>query len=74
MKKLLSVLLIAGVLVACGSNNTDNNDVEVESAPVTPGLDNVDGNIPDTTSTLRLNTPLPDDSVTGSAADTLPPR
>lgn len=73
MKKLLSVLLATGLLVACG-NDTDNNNVDVESAPVTPGLDNVDGNMPDTARTIRLNTNLPNDSVTGSAADTTPRR
>ena len=72
MKKIFSVLLAAGLLVACGNDGTDNKDVEVESAPVTPGLDNVDGNIPDTSRTIRLNTDLPNDSVTGSAADTVP--
>jgi hypothetical protein len=73
MKKLLSVLIATVLLVACGNNDTDNNDVEVESAPVTPGLDNVDGNVPDTNRTIRLNTPLPNDSVTGTAADSVPP-
>jgi hypothetical protein len=30
----------------------------------------VNGNIPDTTETMRLNRPLPVDSTTGSATDT----
>jgi hypothetical protein len=30
----------------------------------------VNGNIPDTSETMRLNRPLPVDSTTGSAADT----
>lgn len=71
MKKFVSVLLLTGLLAACGNNNTDNNDVDVQSAPVSPGFDNVDGNIPDTAETIQLNKPLPQDSFTGTAADTL---
>jgi hypothetical protein len=69
MKKTLSFLLVAGLLVACG-NNKSNEETEVKSAPVTPGIDNVNGNIPDTTETIRLNQPMAVDSTTGSAADT----
>ena len=74
MKKLFFVLLVTGLLTACGGNDQDNKDVNVESAPVTPGLDNVDGNMPDTSRAIRLNTNLPNDSVTGTAADTVPRR
>jgi hypothetical protein len=69
MKKLLSLFLVTGLLVACGNNDT-NEETNAASAPVTPGIDNVNGNIPDTTETMRLNGPLPVDSTTGSAADT----
>lgn len=77
MKKLLSILLVTGLLTACGNGDADNNDakdVEVQSAPITPGIDNVNGNIPDTGETIRLNRPLPKDSFTGTAADSLPDR
>jgi hypothetical protein len=70
MKKILSILFVAAFFASCGSG-TDNEDTNVKSAPVTPGIDNVNGNIPDTTGTIRLNRPLPVDSVTGSAADTV---
>jgi hypothetical protein len=72
MKKLLSVLLVGSLLAACGGKGQDNEAADVESAPVTPGLDNVDGNVPDTSRTIRLNENLPTDSVTGTAADTVP--
>ena len=65
MKKLFSFLLAAGFLVSCGSDGTSNADTGAESAPVTPGIDNVNGNVPDTSETMRLNRPLPMDSTTG---------
>lgn len=71
MKKLLAIFFAASVLAACGNNGESNDDVDVNSAPVTPGIDNVNGNIPDTGETIRLNRPLPTDSVTN---DTMPPR
>lgn len=69
MKKLLSILFAAAFFASCGSG-TDNEDTNVKSAPITPGIDNVNGNIPDTSETIRLNRPLPVDSVTGTEADT----
>jgi hypothetical protein len=65
MKKLFFILFAGGILTACGNNDT----AETSSAPVTPGIDNVNGNIPDTTETIRLNRPTPVDSTTGTAAD-----
>jgi hypothetical protein len=46
-------------LTACGN---DNAKTSTESAPVTPGIENTNGNIPDTSTTMRLNNPLPIDS------------
>jgi hypothetical protein len=69
MKKIVSALFVTVLFVACG-NNTANDETGVKSAPVTPGIDNVNGNIPDTTETIRLNRPMPTDSLTGSPADT----
>ncbi|RYZ49325.1 MAG: hypothetical protein EOO14_20840 [Chitinophagaceae bacterium] len=58
MKKLLS-LLIMGFLFSCGNGKMDDNKTE---SPVTPPVDNVNGNIPDSTNTINLNQPLPIDS------------
>lgn len=70
MKKLLFIFLLAGGVTACGNNNTETTeDRDTLAAPVTPGIDNVNGSIPDTGETIRLNTPLPTDSLTGSPAD-----
>ena len=73
MKKLFSLFLLAGIVTACGNDNT-TNEAETTGAPVTPGIDNVNGNIPDTGEAVRLNQPLPVDSVTGTAADTAAQR
>ena len=64
MKKLLSILLLAGLFTACNSDSTTTEGNG--SAPVTPGIDNVNGNVPDTSETIRLNNPLPTDSTTGT--------
>lgn len=73
MKKTFFLLLTAGVLVACG-NNESTDETSTKSAPVTPGIDNVNGNIPDTNETIRLNRPLPVDSTTGTETDTVERR
>ncbi|HZH37234.1 MAG TPA: hypothetical protein VEX65_08165 [Flavisolibacter sp.] len=74
MKKIFFCFCASTLLLACGSDGTSNEESGAASAPVTPGIDNVNGNIPDTTGTLRLNRPLPTDSLTGSAADTMNQR
>ena len=58
MKKLFSLLVI-GFLFSCGNGKTDANKTE---SPVTPPVDNVNGNIPDSTNSINLNQPLPIDS------------
>ena len=61
MKAILYGLFLTVFFCACnGDQSTESSDVK--SAPVTPGIDNVDGNIPDTTRAIRLNEPLPKDS------------
>lgn len=65
MKKLFFILLVAGFAVSCG-NDTTKSEEGTKSAPITPGIDNVNGNIPDTTESIRLNKTLPTDSVTGT--------
>lgn len=61
MKAMITGLLLASLLMACGNEKTTDS-TEVESAPVTPGVDNVNGNVPDTTAGIRLNSPMPKDS------------
>ncbi len=59
MKKFILPVLIAGFILACNNEKkTESN----ESAPVTPGADNVNGNIPDTSDAVRLNQSMPKDS------------
>jgi hypothetical protein len=65
MKKFFSSLILIGVFIACNSDK--KTEAATEAAPVTPGIDNVNGNIPDTSESIRLNQPLPKDSA--SAAD-----
>jgi hypothetical protein len=69
MKKLLSIFFVAAFFTSCGGGDA-NDETNAPSAPVTPGIDNVNGNIPDTTGAIRLNRSLPIDSVTGTTADT----
>jgi len=59
MKKIVGLAIVAISFVACGS---DNSKTAPESAPVTPGIENTNGNLPDTNTTMRLNSPLPVDS------------
>jgi hypothetical protein len=62
MKKMIACLLLAGFFAACNSDKTTKSEADTKSAPVTPGIENVNGNIPDTTRAIRLNRPLPKDS------------
>ncbi|RYZ19976.1 MAG: hypothetical protein EOO10_23730 [Chitinophagaceae bacterium] len=59
MKKVLFSLLVIVTFAACGNDQTTESN---EAAPVTPGADNVNGNIPDTTDAIRLNQSSPKDS------------
>lgn len=59
MKKILFVFLVIGVVAACNNNKTTESN---ESSPVTPGADNVNGNILDTNNTIQLNQTPPKDS------------
>ncbi|HET7898773.1 MAG TPA: hypothetical protein VFL47_13910 [Flavisolibacter sp.] len=62
MKSFFSGLLFVAFFCACNGNQKDNSETDATSAPVTPGIDNVNGNVPDTTGAIRLNRPLPKDS------------
>ena len=59
MKFCVTVFISTTVLLACG-NDTSNN--EVPSSPITPGVQNVNGNLPDSSNTIELNQSLPVDS------------
>ena len=59
MKKILYPAVM-GFLLACGNEKTD--DTKTESSPATPAVENVDGNIPDSTNSVNLNKPMPTDS------------
>jgi|GEM_PF-3296820 len=59
MKKIVGLVIVAAGFVACGS---DNSKTAPESAPVTPGIENTNGNLPDTNTTIRLNGQTPVDS------------
>lgn len=57
--KWLSLLCLALFIMACNSNDTE----EGGTAPLPTNIDNVNGNIPDTTSGTTLNTPMEIDSL-----------
>lgn len=59
MKNILFASFITLLVTACSNDKTTESN---ESAPVTPGADNVNGNIQDTSNSIRLNQPLPKDS------------
>ncbi|HYO22686.1 MAG TPA: hypothetical protein VER36_09780 [Flavisolibacter sp.] len=56
MKKLL-YLPVIGFLLSCG-----NDTVKTETTPASPAVENVEGNIPDSTNSVNLNGTLPVDS------------
>jgi hypothetical protein len=62
MKKFLALLLIGIGMAACNNDKTANTNDSIESNPGTPGMDNVHGNVADTTGAIKLNQPLPQDS------------
>jgi uncharacterized lipoprotein len=67
MKKVFPSLLALCMLAACGSDNTTKSESDTGTSttgPGTPAVENVNGNVPDTSSTIRLNRPLPTDSIT----------
>ena len=59
MKKLILSLCLATALFACSNDKKGEGN---ESAPVAPGADNVNGNLPDTSDAIQLNQSLPKDS------------
>ncbi len=62
MKKFISLLLFLNFAVACNNSSTTKVSPDSGGAGNTPGIDNVNGNIPDTDAGIKLNKPLPKDS------------
>lgn len=63
MKTLFFLLIIFNLLPACNnSSNTTTTSIDSTTAPNTTNIENVNGNVPDTTSGMTLNQPLPVDS------------
>lgn len=62
MKKLVPFLLLSVFFTACGSNTT-KSEADTKGGTSTSAVENVNGNVPDTTNTVPLNNkPLPKDS------------
>ena len=66
MKKLLAILLIAGI-ISCNSDKNEKEDESKEGANE-PGIENVNGNIPDTTNAINLDNDKRDSSTADSSA------
>jgi hypothetical protein len=66
MKKLLAILLIAGI-ISCNSDKNEKEDKSKEGANE-PGIQNVNGNIPDTTNAINLDNDKRDSSTADSSA------
>lgn len=65
MKKILTVFAAALLLAACGNNNEGADAGNAPESPTTPytGVENVNGNIPDTAATgAEPNTNMHSDS------------
>lgn len=59
MKKLFFAALLFTAATACNNDNasdTTNNDVEDSSVKTTPTVENVNGNIPDSSNTIDVGT------------------
>lgn len=57
MKKISFILSLSLLLFACNSNKTSNEKRGEDVDPTqNVGVDNVNGNIPDTTNTINLST------------------
>jgi hypothetical protein len=67
MKLILSGMILASLILSC-SNSADTTKVEDTTGVNRPGVENVNGNIPETTNSIPLEThdtivPLPVDSI-----------
>lgn len=66
MKKLLILLLVfSGTFISCDHNKKSNSEVGKDTETYRQvGVDNVNGNIPDTTDAINLSTKKVDSSAT----------
>lgn len=64
MKKLFLLVMITNlILLACNnSSDTSTTSIDSSTAPNSTNVENVNGNVPDTTSGMTLNQSLPVDS------------
>lgn len=62
MKKSVSLLLFLNFVIACNNSSSSSVSPDSSGAGNTPGIDNVNGNVPDTDAGIKLNKPLPKDS------------
>lgn len=53
MKKIIIILLTSAVLSSCSSKNTNSKE---DKSKMEVGVENVNGNIPDTTNSINLST------------------
>lgn len=64
MKKNLFYLLAIAFLSSCGNSGTSKSESDSATNPSSPAVENVNGNIPDSTNTVPLNgQSLPVDSI-----------
>ncbi len=62
--KTVFLLILISVLFACNNSGNTTTKISPDSGGSgnTPGIENVNGNIPDTSAGIKLNKPLPKDS------------
>lgn len=62
MKKPLAILTITLFLFSCNSDNNNDTSTEPAAASENPvGIQNVNGNLPDTTNTIDIGTHQPNE-------------
>jgi|GEM_PF-2031110 len=62
MKKLVAFILAASFLTACNNSSNTTMSADSATAPANTNVENVNGNVADTTSGMTLNQSLPVDS------------
>lgn len=62
MKKLFDFIIAISFFTACNNSSNTTTSADSATAPANTGTENVNGNVPDTTSGMTLNQSLPVDS------------
>jgi len=62
MKKIFLFILAIGFLIACNNSSTTSTSADSTTTNSNTNVENVNGNVPDTTSGMTLNQSLPVDS------------